>query len=58
MAAETTKVKQCNCSNEGQDKLYGNKNRLFNLTSKSSQKKGESGEYRCTVCDLKIKLIN
>jgi hypothetical protein len=55
---ETAKVKQCGCNNEGQDELYGSKNRVFNLTSKASQKKGEAGEYRCTVCDLKIKIIN
>jgi hypothetical protein len=28
------------------------------MTAKSSQKKGESGEYRCTVCDSKSKHIN
>ena len=58
MATETTKVKQCSCSNEGQDRIYGPKNRVFNRTNKSSAKAGESGEYRCTVCDLKIKIIN
>jgi hypothetical protein len=36
---ETAKVKQCGCNNEGQDELYGSKNRVFNLTSKASQKK-------------------
>jgi hypothetical protein len=58
MSVETAKVSRCSCNNEGQDSIYGSKNRVFNQTSKSSQKKGESGEYTCTVCNIKIKLIN
>ena len=55
---ETTLIKKCNCSNKGQDKLHGSGNRVFNQTSKSSQKKGEAGEYKCTVCNVKVKFIN
>lgn len=58
MATETAKVKQCSCSNSGQDELYGSKNRVHNLTSKSSQKKGENGEYKCTVCGVRTTSIN
>jgi hypothetical protein len=58
MKSETTKVKNCTCSNKGQDELYGKGNRVFNRTSHSSEKAGESGEYRCTVCGLTIKTIN
>jgi hypothetical protein len=54
----TAVVKQCTCQNEGQDDLYGKSNRVHNLTAKSSSKKGEAGEYRCTVCDSKSKHIN
>jgi rubrerythrin len=38
-------VKQCNCENQGQDKIHGNKNRVFNEV-----KKPNGVEYRCTVC--------
>lgn len=38
MASE---VKRCTCKHEGQDKLYGNGNRLMNEYNKG---------YRCTVC--------
>jgi hypothetical protein len=58
MSIETTKVSKCNCDNPGQDKLHGTKNRVFNQTSKSSQKKGETGEFRCSVCNVTVKLIN
>jgi hypothetical protein len=58
MSNETTKIAKCNCDNPGQDGIHGVKNRVFNQTSKSSKKKGESGEYVCTVCNVKIKLIN
>lgn len=34
-------VKKCTCKHPGQDKLYGNGNRLMNEYAKG---------YRCTVC--------
>lgn len=37
-------VKSCTCKNDGQDKLYGTQQRLFNQT--------QSGDYRCTVCGV------
>jgi hypothetical protein len=58
MAVCTTIVKPCNCSNTGQDNLYGNKNRVFNQTNKASKKAGENGEYRCTVCGAIVKTVN
>lgn len=41
-------VLQCNCKHEGQDKLHGYSNRVFN-----EEVKGRSQEYKsmkCTVC--------
>lgn len=45
--ASTTEVKKCSCKHEGQDKIYGNGNRLFNQNSKK--------EFMCTVCGSKMK---
>jgi hypothetical protein len=39
---ETSKVKPCTCSNEGQDNLYGKGNRLHNMKFDKS--------FICTVC--------
>lgn len=47
-AKETTKVKKCTCKNEGQDKIYGDGNRLFNQTSKTAGQ--DKAIYKCTVC--------
>jgi hypothetical protein len=58
MSNETTKIAKCSCDNPGQDRIHGVKNRVFNQTPKASQKKGESGDWRCTVCNVNIKLIN
>lgn len=40
-------IQKCTCKHDGQDKLHGNGNRVFNLTGK-----GPVGVkvYRCTVC--------
>ena len=35
-------VKTCTCKNDGQDKLHGNQQRVFNPT--------QSGALRCSVC--------
>ena len=37
-----TKVVKCDCASDYQDKKYGQKNRLGNLT--------KTDGYRCTVC--------
>ena len=36
-------VAKCSCKHEGQDKLYGNGNRLFNVGTKGGH---------CTVCGV------
>lgn len=41
-----TKVMRCNCSNEFQDEIYGNKMRLFNERLANNKNNG----WRCTVC--------
>ncbi len=38
----TTNVRFCTCVHEGQDKMFGKRNRLHNLTKKE--------DWRCTVC--------
>ncbi len=38
-----TKIKNCDCIHEFQDKKYGKGKRVHNACVKS-------GEYRCTVC--------
>lgn len=42
-------ITSCNCKNEGQDKLNGKGNRVFNPTMK---KPADSKKvvYRCSVC--------
>lgn len=39
-------IKQCSCSHEGQDKMYGKNMRVFNPTKDG---------FRCTVCGNTIK---
>ncbi len=43
-----TKIQQCVCNHEQQDKIHGKNHRVFNETEK---KAGESKVYRCTVCN-------
>lgn len=38
-----TTVKTCTCNHESQDKIHGNKRRVFNSLEKE-------GLYKCTVC--------
>ena len=40
-----TKVMQCSCTSDFQDKEYGKNMRLFN-----SMGKDDKGGWRCTVC--------
>lgn len=40
-------IKTCTCNHKGQDELYGEGKRVFNLTQKG---KAEVKIYRCTVC--------
>ena len=40
-------IKKCTCKHEGQDKLHGAGNRVFNLTQKGG---GTVKVHRCTVC--------
>lgn len=44
---ETTKIIQCGCDNQFQDKEYGFKNRIHN---KMKQSDAKSNKWRCTVC--------
>jgi len=39
-----TKIMQCDCVHEDQDKMYGKKNRVHNSCGK------DAGKWRCTVC--------
>lgn len=43
----STMILPCKCENAGQDKLHGNKRRVFNKTSKETNLKPV---WRCTVC--------
>ena len=47
-----SKVMNCTCEHEAQDKIYGKNQRLFNEAGKDGNK------YRCTVCgkltDVKV----
>ena len=47
-----SKVMNCTCAHEAQDKIYGKGQRLFNEAGKDCNK------YRCTVCgklsDIKV----
>lgn len=43
-----TAIKTCTCSHEQQDKLYGNRQRVMNLTTKGKE---SAKVYRCTVCN-------
>lgn len=45
----TTKVMQCTCNSEFQDKTYGKGMRLFNLRDE----KKHPNEATCTVCGAK-----
>ena len=45
-------IMKCTCKHEGQDKLHGTSNRVFNELDK---KGGTESHYRCTVC-LKEKI--
>ena len=38
-----TSIKQCTCKHEGQDKLHGKQNRIFNI---------DSTKCKCTVCGI------
>lgn len=40
-------IKPCTCIHEGQDKLHGKRNRVWNQI-KTAQ--GSKNKYRCTVC--------
>lgn len=42
-----TKVMKCSCEHQGQDRMYGKGNRLFNVTIKGKQ---GPEVYRCTIC--------
>lgn len=41
-----TKIKRCTCKHKVQDKWYGKKRRVMNLTKKGIH----ANIYRCTVC--------
>ena len=41
--AQNSFVAKCDCKHEGQDKIYGNGNRLFNVGTKGGH---------CTVCGV------
>lgn len=43
-----TKIIRCDCTNEYQDKRYGNQLRVMNLTEKGPV---SIKTYRCTVCE-------
>jgi hypothetical protein len=47
MNETTTKVIECTCKSEFQDKTYGVSKRLHNYALKAN---GGKGGYRCTVC--------
>ncbi|MFH1480768.1 MAG: hypothetical protein ABIG67_05845 [Pseudomonadota bacterium] len=45
--AEKTRVMQCRCEHEYQDRVYGKGMRLFN---NAPAKGAHPNRYRCTVC--------
>ena len=47
-------ISKCKCKHDGQDKLHGQGNRVFNRTAKAITK--EVYEHRCTVCGAVHKL--
>lgn len=44
-----TKVIACDCDHEYQDKLYGNRQRVHNMTTDGKDQAMKV--WRCTVCD-------
>lgn len=45
-----SKVMNCNCLSEFQDRMYGKNQRLFNAMGKD----GKDG-WRCTICGREVK---
>lgn len=48
-----SKIANCNCESEFQDKQYGKQRRVFNEATK---KGAEKEKCRCTVCNREIKI--
>jgi len=53
MSKTNSIIRRCSCQNYGQDKLHGEQNRVFNMTSKAAKAK-DSSVWRCTVCSKEI----
>jgi hypothetical protein len=47
-----TKIMQCTCTHDSQDKLHGANNRVFNMTEKG--KVADMRVWRCTVCSKEV----
>lgn len=55
--SSTTVVAPCNCASEFQDERYGKGMRLYNMSPKVGDVKGQPIKSTCTVCAAERRLV-